>query len=490
MLLPALATPGCDSRSRLVQDLYRQIASLAPAQAQDRQPQLVSWSLAIPTVDPLAVLRLTHRPEQRHFYWENPQRGEAIAALGTTCCAAIDSGDRFARAQAWLDRLWAHCLVGGDRQRPLAGARAFASFAFFASPPAGAAPFPRATVCLPQFHLASCGQTSTLVVNLDLSAPGEPETTLSRCDRLLAQIERARCPRQRSETAGATCFLTPPVASFQRFERAARAAVAAIRAGQFSKVVLAHPLDIVASTALNPVDALERLRQHYPDCYYFSIGNGRGSYFLGASPERLASIRESLRGTLRERHLVVDALAGSNQRGRNAVEDACLAQQLLNSEKDRREHQAVSDYLSEQLRALGLQPQLAPRRLRQLANIQHLWTPIAASLPPHVRPLDLVARLHPTPAVAGVPTQTACEQIRQYEDFERGLYAAPLGWLDARGNGEFVVGIRSALLSGARARLYAGAGIVAGSDPERELAEVQLKLQAMLAALGAVGSRG
>ncbi len=477
MLLPALVTPCCDTLSRPAQDLYRQISRDWPGQTKADRPQLVSWSLAIPAVDPLAVLRVAHSPEQRHFYWENPQSGEAIAALGTTCLTTIDAPDRFARAQAWFDGILAHCQTGGDRHLPFAGPHGFASFAFFETPPATAAPFPRATLCLPQFQIASCGQTSVLAINFDCNAPGEPATTLSRCDRLLASIERARsAPAAVAPAPTATCWLAPPAVSFQNFTRAACAAIRDIQAGQLSKVVLAHPLDIVAATTIDPLAALERLRQCYPDCYYFSASNGRGSYFIGASPERLASIRD--------RRLVADALAGSNPRSPDTLEDIRLAQQLLNSDKDGREHQAVAHYLCEQLRALGLQPQRAPRRLRQLANIQHLWTPIAANLPPQMRPLDIVAQLHPTPAVAGVPTSAACEQIRRHETFERGLYAAPFGWLDGRGNSEFVVGIRSALLSGDRARLYAGAGIVAGSDPDKELAEVQLKLQAMLAALG------
>ncbi len=485
MLLPALATPCGEPLARQAQALSRQIRQAVPPQPACQAPQIVSWALALPPVDPLAVLRWTHSPEQRHFYWENPQQGEAIAALGTTRLATIEAPDRFAQAQAWLNHLWAHCWAGGEQQRPFAGAHVFASFAFFATPPAHPAPFPRATLCLPQFHIARRGQTSTLVINVDLQAPGEPETTLEQCDRLLAWVDQAHHPTPATPPRRAPCFLTPPAASFQPFAQATQAAVQAIQAGDLSKIVLAHPLDIVASTLLNPIDALERLRQRYPDCYYFSTSNGRGSYFLGASPERLVSLR---RGPSRQAgQLIADALAGSTQRGRDAQEDAAFAQQLLNSEKDCREHQAVSHYLWEQLQRLGLQPCRAPRQVRQLSNIQHLWTPITAAVPAQLQPLEVVAALHPTPAVAGVPTAAACEQIRHYEAFDRGLYAGPLGWLDAQGNSEFLVGIRSALLSGDRARLYAGAGIVAGSDPEKEVAEVQLKLQAMLAALGVCG---
>jgi menaquinone-specific isochorismate synthase len=146
-------------------------------------------------------------------------------------------------------------------------------------------------------------------------------------------------------------------------------------------------------------------------------------------------------------------------------------------------------------------PQLLPTpQLLKLSNIQHLWTPIQAQLDTDIHPLEIVAELHPTPAVAGVPTKIAQEQILALETFDRSLYAAPLGWVDHQGNCEFIVGIRSALIESEKpsghgyvdvqtrpkaykARLYAGAGIVAGSDPNKELAEIQLKLQALLKAL-------
>ncbi|HEY9640677.1 MAG TPA: isochorismate synthase, partial [Coleofasciculaceae cyanobacterium] len=212
------------------------------------------------------------------------------------------------------------------------------------------------------------------------------------------------------------------------------------------------------------------------DCYVFSAGNGKGQSMIGASPERLLSVQNQ--------RLITDALAGSAPRGQTAAEDQQLAQQLLNSDKEQREHRLVVDFITQQLAAVGLVPHYAAvPTLLQLSNIQHLHTPIHAAFSAEQHPLEILAKLHPTPAVAGMPRAIACQQIRQYEQFERSLYAAPLGWVDAQGNAEFIVGIRSALLKGNQARLYAGAGIVAGSDPARELAEVRLKLQALLQAL-------
>jgi menaquinone-specific isochorismate synthase len=208
----------------------------------------------------------------------------------------------------------------------------------------------------------------------------------------------------------------------------------------------------------------------------FSVGNGRGQSFIGASPERILSIHNH--------QLVTDALAGSSPRGRSSLEDEALAQRLISCDKERHEHQVVVDFIKQRLVDLGLQPTFTRHpSILPLSNIQHLHTPIHADVPSSIHPLEILASLHPTPAVAGMPRAIACQQIRQYENFERSLYAAPLGWVDGQGNAEFVVGIRSALLDGNCARLYAGAGIVKGSDPDREVAEIKLKFQTLLQAL-------
>ena len=173
-----------------------------------------------------------------------------------------------------------------------------------------------------------------------------------------------------------------------------------------------------ANTDFNLFNCLNRLRQMYPDCYVFSTHNGKGQNFIGASPERLISIRD--------RQLFTDALAGSISRGKTTAEDAVLANQLLQSEKERHEHRVVIDFITQSLQELSIAPQLLSPRLRRLANIQHLWTPIQAKVPINVHPLEIVAALHPTPAVGGVSRQLACKKIRTYEKFERGLYACLL----------------------------------------------------------------
>jgi menaquinone-specific isochorismate synthase len=178
------------------------------------------------------------------------------------------------------------------------------------------------------------------------------------------------------------------------------------------------------------------------------------------------------------------ALAGSAPRGTSPSEDAALAQKLLLSDKDLREHRLVLDSIISCLGDLHLQMEHAAQpRLLGLANVHHLQTPLSATLPAGTHILDLVARLHPTPAVGGSPQVPALAAIDRLESFDRGLYAGPQGWVDHRGGGEFFVGLRSALIEGRSATVYAGAGIVAGSNPDKEFAETEFKFKALLEAL-------
>jgi menaquinone-specific isochorismate synthase len=258
-----------------------------------------------------------------------------------------------------------------------------------------------------------------------------------------------------------------------RFRESVSTVLGEIDGGACRKVVLARAVDVVTNTDLHPLAALNRLRVAYPDCYSFSVANGCGQSFIGATPERLVEVSG--------RNLQTDALAGSTRRGETAVEDAILARGLLQSEKDVREQRLVLDSILRRLEALGVtRPQLSRLGLLQLSNVQHLHTAVRAELPEALGLLRLVEELHPTPAVGGTPREFASARIRDLEPFSRGLYAGPLGWVDADGDGEFVVAIRSALIDGGKARVYAGAGIVEGSDADREYAETELKLEALL----------
>lgn len=437
------------------------------------RPHGVSLSLPIPIIDPLRLLHQAF-PHERHLYLENTSQHRATIALGSLLEAAATGPERFDRVHEFIET-WRHQISCYDElAQPSPGIQFFCSFAFFDTPTHPASPFPAASVFLPRWQITQHQQTSILTANLLLTPLSDLEALLQQILQRLRQIETlAEQPLTITPRAPS---LIQPALTPQPFTEAVQHALQHICHNRLRKIVLAHALDVLATQSFDPAQLLQRLRQQHPDCYVFSVGNGHGVSFIGASPERLLSIRQQ--------RLVTDALAGSSPRGNTTEADALLAQQLLTSAKEQDEHQFVVDFLVQRLTDLGLRPSYRTRPgLLRLSNIQHLHTPIRATVPLHTHPLHLVKALHPTPAVAGVPTDQACQQIRRFEQFDRALYAAPIGWIDHQGNSEFIVGIRSALIQANRARLYAGAGIVAGSDPERELDEIRLKLRTLMEVL-------
>jgi menaquinone-specific isochorismate synthase len=253
-------------------------------------------------------------------------------------------------------------------------------------------------------------------------------------------------------------------------------AIGEVRSGRLDKVVLAREVVVEANRPFRQADLLERLRSLHPSCVTFCVDG-----FLGATPELL--LRRS------GREIASDPLAGTAPRSGDPEADRRTEHELLTSEKERAEHRAVVDSI-----VAGLSP-VAERLdvpgapdILELRNVSHLRTRIRGCLrasdagPGLPSVLEVLALVHPTPAVSGSPVEVALEYLAKTEELERGRYAGPVGWMRAGGDGEFHLGIRSATVYGPVARLVAGVGIVADSDPAAELRETQLKLQAILAA--------
>ena len=251
-------------------------------------------------------------------------------------------------------------------------------------------------------------------------------------------------------------------------------AVAAIKAGALRKVVLARD---VFGTAAEPIDArvlLRRLAARYPDCFTFACDG-----MIGATPELLVR-REG-------REVSALVLGGTLPRGADPAQDDALGAELLASAKNNEEHAYAVVSIREALQPLCETLEVEPRpALLKFPNLQHLGTRVRGTLADSETPrsaLALAAAVHPPAAVCGTPTGAALELIRELEHMDRERYAGPVGWIDAEGNGEWGIAIRCAQLSGRTARLFAGCGIVAGSQPAAELAETLVKLQPMRDAL-------
>ncbi len=436
--------------------------------------QIASISLAVKHIAPLAVLQSIYEPDELHFYIERSVDDEALAGAEAVVQASFDGPDRFAKVKAFSDEILANTIAVGDLDEPFTGPHFFTAFTFDDNVSADSA-FPSATVFLPRWQVSRSKGKYGAVANLKIDADTDLDAMVARVwgaygkfgafDYTPAAIE-SKPVLEAKEISRAE--LAPGV-----YPVAVERALEEIRSGAYEKIVLARGLELQADAPWQPLVALNRLRERFSGCFTFSFGGGAARSFIGATPERLLQIRDG--------HLLTEAIAGSAPRGQTAGEDAKHARGLLESDKDQHEHACVRDSILRRLKKVGVEASAeSGPRLLQLANVQHLRTQISADVGESVHLLDILSEMHPTPAVGGSPRQAAVSRIAGLEQIERGLYSGVLGWFNHLNEGEMVVGIRSALIEGTTARLYAGAGIVEGSDPEKEMRETEMKLHALL----------
>ncbi|WP_254537909.1 isochorismate synthase [Halomarina litorea] len=424
---------------------------------------LVSRTCEVPDVSYRAFLAAQPVPR---IHWSAPD-GLEIAGGGAAARLVAEGPGRFEALREDAAALFSDLDVDGPHAaRPrLVGGAAFNERHADAPPWAG---FPAALFVLPRVQLVRTDETTYLTVSAfdPEEGPGEVAASLEAIRERIADLP-AMAPRGVAPGVRATHHRTPEA----EWKAQVRAAADRIADGELEKVVLALALAVDLEEPVDAPSVLERLRRTYPECYRFLVQPTEAAAFFGAPPERLVA--------LDGREVRTEALAGSVARGDTPEEDADLAASLLESEKLQHEQRLVVDAICEQLDPLG-EVREGDQGVHRLATIQHLRTPIEATLSGEGHVLDIVEALHPTPAVGGLPPDTAWDVIRETETFERGWYAAPLGWFDADGNGEFAVAIRSGVAGDRSATLFAGNGIVGDSDPDAEWEEVQLKYRPVL----------
>lgn len=401
--------------------------------------------MVIDNLDPLISLL----PNTAAVSWV--REGEGLVGWGEAARFEADGTERFSRAHRWWSRLCAEASVTDDVMAPGSGPVVFASFAFDSSP-----------------------GRSVLVVPSIVVGRRDGKTWLTR---MTVGEDFDPVDLENQDPVVAPGHVTADVAGRQigQWKASVTEAIARINAKELDKVVLAR--DVVVKTE-RPIDArhiLTRLTSEFPGCWAFSVDG-----LVGATPELLVR-REGDRVTSR-------VLAGTVRSDEDSSEDGRLAQALLGSDKDQEEHSYAVSSVAAALSAhcTDLTVPIRPSVLR-LANVQHLATDVTGLLVDDTPVLALAASLHPTAAVCGTPTERAFGLIRQIEQLDRGRYAGPVGWMDANGDGEFGIALRCGYVNASEPnliRLFAGCGIVAGSDPMSEVAESEAKLLAMRHALG------
>ena len=402
------------------------------------------------------------------FLWDGAP-GLCLAASGRCNSLELSGPRRFELAQRFASASLSR-LATPQNCPPLARPRVLLAFGFFDAPleqSIGAIPGVQAV--LPRWQLSRQGLHCWLRLQRPL---GGEVTARSLAEELWEKAQTLMAAWHGTPPTGtAPLGATAPLSAIAQlrhgtpwelgYRSAFEQAMTLVNQGDLQKLVLAVRQDLSLDRAVDPLALLAPLRRHQSGSCRFLWQRAAGSALIGASPERLLTVRQN--------QLRSDALAGTTPWGP-------MAPELLQSIKDRHEHDLVVDTITSVLRQAGLNPR-RPRhpRLARHGQLAHLHTPITANLQGE-QPLAIAAALHPTPAVAGLPRKEAMGWLRSLEPFERGHYAAPIGWIDSAGDADLRVAIRSGTLRGSQLELTAGAGLVRGSTVERELQEVALKL--------------
>ena len=442
----------------------------------DRAPALAAVTVAVPAeLDVSAAVLQARRPDDRFFCFEQPDRdGFVLAGLGSAIALESRGPGRFREVAVRARDLGRRVVADDaalDADRPAAAGPVFVGgFAFAEN--GGATPewssLAPASLVLPEIsfarHRGQARMTVSVVVHPDRAH------VLHRTLARVAELEPALMPlidpdpAQRTRVASAA----PPA----HYEQAVERAVERIRSGELQKVVLAREVRAHAASPHDPGAVVGALRDAFPACFCWCVGTPELA-FVGASPELLVR-RDGARAQ-------TVALAGTKRRSADPAVDDHLGEQLLRSVKDREEQAIVVRRIQRTLEPVSVWVTAGDDPvLVKVQNVQHLATPIRAQLADPLPAVELAGMLLPTPAVGGEPREAALPLIPALEGLDRGWYAGAVGWTDLAEDGEFCVALRCALLRGRIAHLYAGCGIVRDSVPAEELAESEVKLEALL----------
>ncbi|MDQ1256203.1 MAG: menaquinone-specific isochorismate synthase [Candidatus Hydrogenedentes bacterium] len=433
--------------------------------AADRENGRCAVRVRIPVepMDSLAWLDAQTVPVKT--YWTDRPRNFRMAGVGAAdialAQAVTDYEDLFDRIQDRLTYRHSDLRYYGAIR-----------FAPDRTPGARWAPFGGYRFVMPRFELLNLPGGAVFACNL---CPQEGRSLADDCDAALLEIEDLRFDASECVQPQPACVSRRDCPDRDGWETVMQDVLDAIRDKKIEKVVLARESQFAFANPLDPVSMLRRLARHTPNSYHFCFQTAPGEAFLGASPEQL----------YRQRSMYVrsEALAGTRPRGDTPEADARLREELLASDKDRREHRIVMDSVQRTIEQVCRTTRADDEvRLLSLPHCHHLFCAVEGLLADNMQDSDLLRALHPTPAVAGHPTPEALDAIARLEPFDRGQYAGPAGWLgyDAA---EFAVAIRSGLIRGNELSLYAGAGIVEGSTADGEWAEMEAKLAPFLAAM-------
>lgn len=325
---------------------------------------------------------------------------------------------------------------------------------------------------IPEFLFVKEGETISVCYNVLVNPEEKPENIINTFEEKLEKLNNLFLIENESEEVNISSIKGNDILNKKNWMKTVERAVNKIKEHKLSKVVLSRMISIELSGIPSLNFLLTKLEEKFPECTTFLFKKNK-SVFFGATPELLAKFNNS--------EIEIDALAGSASRGIDLDEDYYLENLILKNEKNLQEHKYVVDYIKLALDSKSEKIYYSENpSVMKLRNIQHLWTKITAKVKPETNLFSLIEKLHPTPAVCGLPKETSLSLINEFENYDRGMYAGSIGWFNASGFGEFIVSIRSSLLIENKLFAFAGCGIVEESDPESEYDETGLKFNTIL----------
>ncbi|MCH8569266.1 MAG: isochorismate synthase [Balneolales bacterium] len=465
-------------------EFYLAVQEVISLAKQEEQETALSLTIPCESIDPLAALEILGTPGQFQFYWEHPDEKTGIAA--GECLHRLnisDEPDRFMAASAAIQQFTDRVIEYSTFRHTLAGVHFLGGFSFFEKLKASYwKDFKPADFIIPEWTLIKDGELTLITVNILAQAHSVADDLIDSIGNRIAELvtrlleTTSRNQKTNGQKRNVSAELIDIPGSLDSWQKSIREAQSLMDEGHIQKIVLSRVQQLKLSGSQQATRILNQLRHEYPSCYTFMINPGGEAAFLGSTPERLISIRSN--------YILTEGLAGSISRGDSATEDAILEKKLLNSDKDLEEHRLVVEMIVRKLQRFSDDVNYpAKPGIKKFSNVQHLYTPISAWTSNRYNPFSIIKYLHPTPAVGGVPTDEAISLIPRFEEYDRGWYAAPFGWINSKGRGEFVVAIRSGLLLENEALFFAGCGIVPDSDPVSEWEETNLKLIPMISAI-------
>jgi menaquinone-specific isochorismate synthase len=443
---------------------------------QTGRPILVSDVHKIAPIDPLLFYHIGR--EQyfgQRFFWKDPTEDVFLIGIGIIQKIQSDqAADRFFHVEGRWKEFLKESIIENPYEENAVGPVMFGGFSFD--------PFKEKTILwsnysesqfhVPKYMLSIVKGQAFITTNIIFTQHDDPsfiEKAINERTQLFHSLKN-------DYTFKSTTLLETKEISPNSWKDSVDEVVKDLKEGLMKKVVLARELRLLFDDHVEAESVLTNLLAEQRESFIFAF-ESQNDCFIGASPERLVKKQGDA--------VFSTCLAGSIPRGKTSDEDRVLGETLLNDQKNLIEHQFVVEMIKGALEesceeiTLPSQPQLMKMR-----DIQHLYTPVIGKSKKDSSLLHFVDRLHPTPALGGLPKAAAVDKIRQVEELDRGLYAGPLGWVDYKSNGEFAVSIRSGLIQGKETSLFAGCGIVADSDSESEYLETSLKFRPMLTALG------